>query len=159
MNLLTANTYANAYLYIAADSIWGGRFKRSYFDIQVFNPFALLNLQTPLDAVYRRHELDKIRQYEQRVREVEHSSFTPLIFSSSRGFDKVATTFCKRIASMLAEKKHFVFCMSMRLIRCCISYALLRSSIMCIGGARSSLSQPVLDSRFDLQAAESQLSF
>ena len=100
----------------------------------------------PLDAIYRRHELDKISQYEQRVREVEHSSFTPLIFSSSGGMDKVATTFYKQIASMLAEKKHFPFSMSMGLI----SYALLRSSIMCTRGARSSPSQPVLDSPFDL---------
>ena len=92
----------------------------------------------PLDAIYRRHEIDKIRQYEQRVREVEHSSFTPLIFLSSGGMGKVATTFYKRIASMLAEKKHFPFSMSMGLIRCHISYSLLRSSIMCVRGARSS---------------------
>ena len=95
MNLLTANTDTNAHLDIAADGVWGGRFKRSYFDVRVFNPFAHSNLQTPLDAIYRRHELDKIRQYEQRVREVEHSSFTPLIFSSFRGMGKVATTFYK----------------------------------------------------------------
>ena len=107
-----------------------------------------------MDAVYRRHKLDKIRQYEQRVREVEHSSLTPLIFSSSKGMGKAITTFYKRIPSMLAEKKYFPLSMSMGLIRCRISYEL-----MCIRGARSSLSRQVLDSPFDLQAAESQLSF
>ena len=140
MNLLTANTDANAHSNIAADGVWGGRFERSYFDVRVFNPFAQSNLQIPLDAIYRRHKLDKIRQYAQRVREVEHSSFTPLIFSSSGGMGKVATTFYKRIASMLAEKKHFPLSMSMWLIKCRISYALLRSSIMCIRGARSMFS-------------------
>ena len=93
MNLLTANTDTNAHLDIAADGVWCGRFERSYFHVRVFNPFVQSNLQTPLDTIYRRHELDKIRQYEQRVREVEHSSFTPLIFSSSGGVGKVATTF------------------------------------------------------------------
>ena len=39
MNLLTANTDTNAHLDIAADGVWGGRFKRSYFDVRVFNPF------------------------------------------------------------------------------------------------------------------------
>ena len=68
MNLLTANTDTNVRLDIAADSIWGGRFERSYFDVRVFNPFAQSNLQTPLNVVYRRHELDKICQYEQHVR-------------------------------------------------------------------------------------------
>ena len=139
---------------IAADGVWGGRFERSYFDVRVFNPFAQSNLQTPLDAVYRRHKLDKIHQYDQCLREVEYLSFTPLIFSSSRGMGKVATTFYKRIASMLAEKKHFPPSMSIGLIRCRISYALLRSSIMCIREARSLLSRPVLDSPFDLQAAD-----
>ena len=152
--LLTANTDANARLDIAADSVWGGRFERSYFDVRVFNPFAQSNLQTSLDAVYRRHKLDKIHQYDQRLREVKYLSFTPLIFSSSRGMGKVATTFYKRIASMLAEKKHFPPSMSIGLIRCRISYALLRSSIMCIREARSLLSRPVLDSPFDLQAAD-----
>ena len=33
MNLLTANTDANACLDIAADGIWDGRFERSYFDV------------------------------------------------------------------------------------------------------------------------------
>ena len=68
MNLLTANTDANACLDIAADGIWDGRFERSYFDVRVLNRFARSNLQIPLDAVYRRHKLDKIRQYEQCVR-------------------------------------------------------------------------------------------
>ena len=33
MNLLTANTDANAPLDIAVDCVWGGRFERSYFDV------------------------------------------------------------------------------------------------------------------------------
>ena len=51
MNLLTANTDANAHLIIADDGVWGGRFERSYFDVRVFNSFAQSNLQMPLDAI------------------------------------------------------------------------------------------------------------
>ena len=87
--------------------VWGGRFERSYVDVRIFNPFAQSNLQMPLDAIYRRHELDKISQYEQRVREVEHSSFTPLIFSSSGGMGKVATTFYEQIASCWQRRNIF----------------------------------------------------
>ena len=149
MNLLTANTDANARLDIAADGVWGGRFERSYFDVRVFNPFAQSNLQIPLDAIYRRHKLDKIHQYDQRVREVEHSSFTPLIFFSSGGWVRLLLLFINELP--LCRKRRSIFLsMSMGLIRCRISYALLRSSIMCIRGARSSFSRPVLDSPFDL---------
>ena len=42
------------------------------------------------------------------------------------------TNFYKRIASMLAEKKKSSFSMPISLIRCCLSFALLRSSIMCM---------------------------
>ena len=158
MDLLSTNTEVNARLDIAADGVWGGRFERTYFDVRVFNPFAQSNLQSPPAATYRRHELDKTRLYDQRIREIEHSSFTPLIFSSSGGMGKIATTFYKRIAAMLAEKKHSSFSSVMGLIRCRLSFALLRSSIMCIRGARSSRSRPVMDTPFDLQIVESHLS-
>ena len=41
----------------------------------------LLKLQ--LNSVYRRHEKEKQRSYEQRIREVERGSFTQLVFSTS----------------------------------------------------------------------------
>ena len=36
-------------------------------------------------AIYRRHEKMKKRSYEDRIRKVEHSSFTPLIFFATGG--------------------------------------------------------------------------
>ncbi len=53
---------------------------------------------------YRKHEQEKKRQYEQRVREVEHASFTPLVLSASGGMENQATIFYKRLASSLALK-------------------------------------------------------
>ena len=58
--------------------------------------------QTP-SACYRKHEREKKRAYDQR-REVEHSSFTPLVFSATGGMGREATCFYKRLASMLAHK-------------------------------------------------------
>ena len=43
--------------------------------------------------------------YEQRVRDVERTSFTPLVMSTTGGMGKAASTFYKRFASMLNEKK------------------------------------------------------
>ena len=40
----------------------------------------------------------------QRVREIEHAPVTPLVVSASEGFAKEATNFCKRLASLLADK-------------------------------------------------------
>ena len=59
----------------------GGRFEKAFIDVRVFNPFAQSNHLSPLIFVHRRHEQVKRRHYEQRVREVEHTSFTPLVMS------------------------------------------------------------------------------
>ena len=83
----------------------GGRFERAFFDVRVFNPSAKSNQQASLSSTYRRHEMEKKRSYEQRIREVEHSTFTPLVLSSTGGMGKAATTFYKRLSSMLSEKR------------------------------------------------------
>ena len=60
---------------IAANGLWGGRHERTYFDVRVFNPYAPSNRHSTPAATHRHHENIKKRAYEQRVREVEHSSF------------------------------------------------------------------------------------
>ena len=44
----------------------------------------------PFKPAYRRHEREKRRQYEQRVREVEHGHFTPLVFTTTGGMGDAA---------------------------------------------------------------------
>ena len=100
----TSNTQDGARLDIAANGFWGGRFERTFFDVRVFNPHAPSHRQSSLAACYRKQELLKKRAYEQRVREVEHSSFTPLVLSATGGMANEATTFYKRLASCLAVK-------------------------------------------------------
>ena len=46
----------------------------------------------------------KKRAYEERIREVEHASFTALVLSANGGWGKEATSFYKRLASILSEK-------------------------------------------------------
>ena len=89
---------------VAADGFWGQRRERAFFDIRVFNPHAPSNRQSSLPATYKKHEQEKKRQYLKRIRDVENSSFTPLVFSSAGGMAKEATTFYKRLASLLFEK-------------------------------------------------------
>ncbi len=55
-------------------------------------------------SCYRKHELEKKRAYEQRIIEVEHATFTPIVLSASGGLAKGATIFFKRLATMLTEK-------------------------------------------------------
>ena len=99
----TANFQDGARLDVAADGFWGSRFERAFFDVKVFNPYAPSNRRPQPSACYRTHEASKKRAYERRILEVEHASFTPLIFSATGGLGREATVVYKRIAAQQCE--------------------------------------------------------
>ena len=134
----SANSQDGARLDLSANGVWGGRYEKTFFDVRVFNPIAPSNRgQTPA-AAYRKHEREKKRAYEQRVREVEHSSFTPLVLSASGGMGTEASIFYKRLATLLADKWDSYYSRTLCWLRCRLSFSLLRSSIQALRGARSS---------------------
>ena len=157
MSAATSNTSTGARLDVAANGFWGSRFERAYLDVRVFNPFAPSNQQSSISACYRSHENMKKRSYEQRIREVEHATFTPLVLSATGGMARQATTFYKRLASLLAAKHDQPYGPTVNWLRCRLSFSLLRSAIQCIRGARSSCGHAVSTPPIDLAIAETQL--
>jgi len=101
----------------------------------------------------------KRRAYGQRVREVEHASFTPIVLAATGGLAHEASIFYKRLATLLSAKWGSDYSVVMGWFRCCLSFSLLRSAIQCFPGARSSIgvysrtTPPV-----DLVAVESHMS-
>lgn len=136
----TTNSQDGARLDIAANGFWGGSFEKTYFDVRVFNPHAPSNRHT---NVYRKHERIKKRAYEQRVREIEHATFTPLVLSATGGLAGEANIFYKRLASMLASKWDQSYSCTLRWLRCRLAFSLLRSCIQSIRGARSSCGRAI----------------
>ena len=141
-NHSTTTTDPNARTDIVASGVWGGRFERVFFDVCVFNAFALSNTAKPLPSVYEYHERRKNAKYAERVREVEHSGFSPLIFSSSGGSGKMAAALLKRLSALLAIKRRIAYADSISWLRRRISFALLRANTQCLRGARSKLHSP-----------------
>jgi len=72
-----------------------------FFDVHIFNSFAASNCSTTLAAAFRSHEAEKHHAYEEHICEVEHGSFTQLVFSSYGGMGKAATTTYKYLAIWL----------------------------------------------------------
>ena len=132
----SAITADGARLDVAACGFWGGRHERAFFNVRVFNPHASSNNQ-PLSTCYRKHENAKKRAYNQRIREIKHGTFTPLVLSLTGGMGTAATVCYKRLASMIAQKRDQSYSKTMSWLRCSLSFALLRSSIQCLRGARS----------------------
>ena len=138
----TANSEDGARLDIVAENFWGRDRQCAFFDVRVFNPFAQSYRNTSLSQCYRRNEMEKKRAYDERVREIEHGSFSPLVFSTSGGMGTTATVVYKRIASMIAEKHNKPYSKTIHWIRCRLNFSLLRSSITCLRGSRSAYHRP-----------------
>ena len=128
---LSANMSDEARLDIRARGFWDG-LQDAFFDVRIFHPFASSYQNSTLSALYRQHEQKKRREYGDRVREVEHGCFTPLIFTTSGGAAPEATIFLRRLASMLCDKRGETYSATMGWLRCAISFCLLRSSLRCL---------------------------
>ena len=153
MRLRSIITTDEARLDIRARGFWSVA-QDAYFDVRVFHPNAPSNSSGSLSSVYKRHEDIKKRAYGQRVREIEHGVFTPLVFSTSGGMGREATTFYKRLADMLASQQRRPYSVVMSWLRCKLSFAAIRASIMCIRGTRSSHYRPLPDHDIALATSE-----
>ena len=80
----TANTDANARLDVSARGVWV-KGSKAFFDVRVFNPLAQCYSNQTLKAAHKTNENSKKREYGERVLNVEHGSFTPLVFSCLGG--------------------------------------------------------------------------
>ena len=154
---LTSNTEDGARLDVRAQGFWGDRHQSAFFDVRVFNPLAPSNCRSSLTSTYRQHEGLKRRAYEQRVREIEMGSFTPLVFSATGGMAPAATIMYKRLASLLAEKRHQTYSKTISWLRCSIGFSLVRSAVMCLRGSRSSFHHPTSDVHMDVAISESRV--
>ena len=121
---------------------------------------AIIVRVTPGSVYTRKNELEKKRAYEERVREVEHGSFSPLVFSAAGGMGTIATVVYKRLASLLAEKQGRSYSSTLHWLRCRLNFSLMRSAIMCIRGSRSTFSPfatPPTTEAIDLALHEGQV--
>ena len=157
----TSNIEDGARLDVAANGFWECGDQRAFFDIRVFNPIAPSHLNSSLSNCYRKNEQEKKRAYDERVRHIEHGVFSPLVFSTAGGMGPVAIVVYKRLASLISDKYKKSYSQVMRWIRCKINFSLLRSTIMCLRGSRSSFHHPTrhipIDSCIDLALVEGRI--
>ena len=125
----TANREDGARLDIVAKNFWGHDRQNAYFDVRVFNSYARSHRVNTLAQCYKRNEQENKRSYEERIREVEHGSFSPLIFSTSGRMGPIATVVYKRVATLISEKRDQPYSKILFWKRCKLSFSLLRSAI------------------------------
>ena len=76
----------------------------AFFDVRVFNPFVHSYFHSQLSSCHQLHECEKRQAYDECVREVERTCFSPLVSAAASGMGLTATTVFRKLAPMLAEK-------------------------------------------------------
>ena len=93
-------------------------------------------------------------EYEERIVTVERGSFCPLVFSTSGAVGPLCDRFLKRLAGKMSDLDKANYSEVMAYLRCRISFALLRSAVMCIRGSRSSRHSPAFELQRQVALAE-----
>ena len=94
------------------------------------------NSDKSIAQMYHSHEVNKKREYNARIIEVEKASFTPLVFSTSGGMGEEATRFYKHLAGKISQKKQQRYCDVVAFIRRRLRFDLLRTCLISIRGYR-----------------------
>ena len=155
----TANKDKNARLDVSAQGVWV-KGSKAFFDIRVFNRLAQTYSAQTLKAAHRLNENSKKREYGERVLNVEHGSFTPLVFSCLGGMSPECANFYNRLADKISEKRNIETSKGRSWVRTKLSFCLLRTTQLCIRGSRTRrqhLQETVADTNIEVVMIDAKL--
>ena len=100
------------------------------------HPNADYNKDKTLEEIYKHHEDEKKRKYNERVIQIEKASFVPLVFTTSGGLSPECNKFNKKLAQLIAKKKNETYANVVKHIRTRLRFALLKSTLTALRGVR-----------------------
>ena len=121
---------------ISARDFWV-KGQKAFFDVRVFDPNASRYVTQNLQQCYGRNEKEKKNGYVERILNVEHASFTPLVFTIQGGMSRECHTFYNRLSDMIENKRREPTSVITNWIRTKLNFALLKSCLLCLRGSRS----------------------
>lgn len=127
----------DARLDVSARGFWNPM-QKAYFDVRVFHPNSDSYKNKPVSTLYRNHENQKKAAYNKRVIDIEHGTFSPLIFSTTGGMGLECSKYHKQLAVLLSGKRGENYTDTIRFVRLRLRFSLLRSTLIAIRGTRQS---------------------
>jgi hypothetical protein len=97
----------------------------------------------PIEKVFQDQEKAKKREYNTRINQVEHATFTPMVFCSTGGASKEAMVVLKKLSSAIAEKTNQSYAKCLSLLRVRLAFDLMRSAVMMLRGSRRRRAGPI----------------
>ena len=135
-SMKTANLRDDARLDIRTRGFWRAG-QNAFFDVRVTNAESNSQANASVQSILRTHEQNKKREYNQRVIEIEHGTFTPLIFTTSGAMGHECSKYHKTLAEKMSKKTGEKYEDIMRYIRVKISFLVVKATLLCLRGSRS----------------------
>jgi hypothetical protein len=132
----SSNISDEARLDIAARGFWEAH-QKAFFDIRVYNPMAKRYATQSLRKAFECNEREKKRNYNERVMQIEHGTFSPLVFAATGGLGRECEKFYDRLAAMISEKRNDSYNRVITWVRRKIIFSLINSVCVCLRGSRT----------------------
>ena len=115
----------------------------AFFDIREAHVNASSYGDFSTEQILDRLEKEKKRAYNSRVMEVEHGTFTPLVFGTNGAMGRECAKFHKLLAAKLVQKNGKSYSTVMQWLRTRLSFSILRPALLCLRGTRVPFYRPV----------------
>ena len=79
--------------------------QNAFFDVRVTNADAASQQNSTIKSILQKHESEKKCAYNRRVMEVEHGSFTPLVFTTTGVMSQECSIYHKALAEKMSQKQ------------------------------------------------------
>ena len=89
-----------------------------------------------LKRSYEWNEKEKKRSYNERVMQLEHGTFSPLVFAATGGLGRECEKVYNRIGSIIAEKRDAPYNTIITWVRRKVGFATINSITTCLRGSR-----------------------
>ena len=142
------NTSQGARLYIKARTFWR-QGQDACFDIRVTHVNALSYKDLSTNVTFKKHEAEKKREYNQRIMNLEHGTFTPLVLGTNGGMGLQSQMFIKRLAEKIGKVITW--------IRTRLSFEILRSAVLCVRGSKRPWHKSCQSSNLRLLVSEAEM--
>jgi len=132
----STNTSREARLDVSARGFWVTG-QKAFFDVRVFNPLAKRYATQDPTRSYVVNENDRKREYNERVLQTEHGSFTPLVFAATGGTGRECLKFIKRLSDMISNKERSRYSETVSWFFRKLNFMLIRAIHTCFRGSRT----------------------
>ena len=129
------NIAQKARLDVSGNGIWGPH-ERTFLDIRIMHPNSPSYQDKDVRQVYKQHEREKKRTYNERIIQIEKGSFTPIVMSTFGGMGVEAERFHKRLARLISTKRNEEYASVIGYIRTRLRFCLLKSVLVSLRGVR-----------------------